>query len=82
MGGGAWNGRSETRHANRHPAILGGGGCQGLQFEARRRPCRIAGFALVTAYHHRPGHGRVSPHFYNTEAEIDRFVEVLAGVSG
>ncbi|HSM61676.1 MAG TPA: aminotransferase class V-fold PLP-dependent enzyme [Longimicrobiales bacterium] len=27
---------------------------------------------------HRPGFVRVSPHFYNTEQEIDRFVEVLA----
>lgn len=27
---------------------------------------------------HRPGHVRVSPHFYNTPEEIDRFVEVLA----
>jgi len=27
---------------------------------------------------HRPGHVRISPHFYNTEAEIDRCVEVLA----
>ena len=28
---------------------------------------------------HRPGHVRVSPHFYNTEGEVDRFVEALAG---
>jgi selenocysteine lyase/cysteine desulfurase len=28
---------------------------------------------------HRPGHVRVSPHFYNTVEELDRFVEVLAG---
>lgn len=28
---------------------------------------------------HRPGFVRVSPHFYNTEDEIDRCVEVLAG---
>lgn len=27
---------------------------------------------------HRPGHVRISPHFYNTEAEIDRCVEALA----
>jgi len=27
---------------------------------------------------HRPGYVRVSPHFYNTEAEIDRCVDVLA----
>ena len=26
---------------------------------------------------HRPGHVRVSPHFYNTEAELDAFVEGL-----
>jgi selenocysteine lyase/cysteine desulfurase len=26
---------------------------------------------------HRPGHVRVSPHFYNTEEEIDRFLEVM-----
>jgi len=28
---------------------------------------------------HRPGHVRVSPHFYNNVEELDRFVEVLAG---
>lgn len=28
---------------------------------------------------HRPGHVRVSPHVYNTEAEVDALVEVLAG---
>jgi selenocysteine lyase/cysteine desulfurase len=28
---------------------------------------------------HRPGFVRVSPHFYNTEDEVDRCVEVLAG---
>jgi selenocysteine lyase/cysteine desulfurase len=28
---------------------------------------------------HRPGHVRVSPHFYNTEEELDRCVEALAG---
>jgi selenocysteine lyase/cysteine desulfurase len=28
---------------------------------------------------HRPGHVRVSPHVYNTEEELDRCVEVLAG---
>jgi kynureninase len=27
----------------------------------------------------RPGYVRVSPHFYNTEAEVDRVVDVLAG---
>lgn len=27
---------------------------------------------------HRPGYVRVSPHFYNTEAEVDRCVEILA----
>jgi selenocysteine lyase/cysteine desulfurase len=27
---------------------------------------------------HRPGFVRVSPHFYNTEEEVDRFVEALA----
>jgi selenocysteine lyase/cysteine desulfurase len=26
----------------------------------------------------RPGHVRVSPHFYNTEEEIDRVVDALA----
>ncbi|MFW6078906.1 MAG: aminotransferase class V-fold PLP-dependent enzyme, partial [Gemmatimonadota bacterium] len=30
---------------------------------------------------HRPGHVRVSPHFYNTEDEVDRVVEALAGVA-
>jgi selenocysteine lyase/cysteine desulfurase len=28
---------------------------------------------------HRPGHVRVSPHFYNTVVELDRCVEALAG---
>ncbi len=28
---------------------------------------------------HRPGHVRVSPHFYNTDEELDRCVEALAG---
>jgi selenocysteine lyase/cysteine desulfurase len=31
---------------------------------------------------HRPGFVRVSPHFYNTEDEVDRCVEVLAGGEG
>ena len=31
---------------------------------------------------HRPGHVRVSPHFYNTEAEVDRCVEALASGPG
>jgi selenocysteine lyase/cysteine desulfurase len=26
---------------------------------------------------HRPGYVRVSPHFYNTDEELDRFVELL-----
>ncbi len=38
----------------------------------------LAGKGIIVD--HRPGHVRVSPHFYNTEAEIDRFVEVLAGI--
>ena len=29
----------------------------------------------------RPGYVRVSPHFYNTHDELDRFVDVLAGRS-
>ncbi|MDH5759861.1 MAG: aminotransferase class V-fold PLP-dependent enzyme [Gemmatimonadota bacterium] len=28
---------------------------------------------------HRPGFVRISPHFYNTEEEVERFVEVLRG---
>lgn len=31
---------------------------------------------------HRPGFVRVSPHFYNTEQEIDRCVDALASYSG
>lgn len=31
---------------------------------------------------HRPGYVRVSPHFYNTEVEVDRCVEVLAAYGG
>ena len=30
----------------------------------------------------RPGYVRVSPHFYNTHDEVDRFVDVLAGRTG
>lgn len=29
---------------------------------------------------HRPGFVRVSPHFYNSEEEVDRCIEVLAGI--
>ncbi len=31
---------------------------------------------------HRPGHVRVSPHFYNHEDDVDRFVDVLAQYPG
>ena len=31
---------------------------------------------------HRPGHIRVSPHFYNTEEEVDHFLDTLAGFPG
>jgi selenocysteine lyase/cysteine desulfurase len=31
---------------------------------------------------HRPGHVRVSPHFYNTQAEIEFFVETLKSFPG
>jgi kynureninase len=31
---------------------------------------------------HRPGHVRVSPHFYNTVEELDRFVEALVRTGG
>lgn len=31
---------------------------------------------------HRPGHVRVSPHFYNTEEEVDFFLERLKGYRG
>jgi selenocysteine lyase/cysteine desulfurase len=31
---------------------------------------------------HRPGHVRVSPHFYNTEEELDRCVQALSGTRG
>jgi kynureninase len=27
---------------------------------------------------YRPGHVRVSPHFYNTEDEVERCIEILA----
>lgn len=30
---------------------------------------------------HRPGHVRVSPHFYNTEGEVAHFLQVLSGFS-
>jgi selenocysteine lyase/cysteine desulfurase len=37
--------------------------------------------AVVSLRHNRAGkaHLRFSPHFYNTEAEIDRVVELIAG---
>lgn len=31
---------------------------------------------------HRPGHVRVSPHFYNTDEEVERLVEVLVSFRG
>ncbi len=31
---------------------------------------------------HRPGFVRISPHFYNTEEEIDRCVDALSGFAG
>jgi selenocysteine lyase/cysteine desulfurase len=31
---------------------------------------------------HRPGHIRVSPHFYNTEEEVGHFLDTLAGFAG
>ena len=37
----------------------------------------LAGKGIIVD--HRPGHVRVSPHFYNTEEEIDVFLEALAG---
>lgn len=37
----------------------------------------LAGRGIIVD--HRPGHVRVSPHFYNTEEELDRCVEALAG---
>ncbi len=36
----------------------------------------LAGEGIIVD--HRPGHVRVSPHFYNTEEDVDRFVEALA----
>lgn len=36
----------------------------------------LAGNGIIVD--HRPGHVRVSPHFYNTEDELDRFLESLA----
>lgn len=38
---------------------------------------RLAGLGIIVD--HRPGHVRISPHFYNTEDEIDRCVAALAG---
>lgn len=40
----------------------------------------LASHDIIVDY--RPGFVRVSPHFYNTEAEVDRCVEVLAGYEG
>jgi selenocysteine lyase/cysteine desulfurase len=31
---------------------------------------------------HRPGHVRASPHFYNTEEDVDRFLQVLGSFPG
>ena len=38
---------------------------------------RLAELGIIVD--HRPGHVRVSPHFYNTTDEIDRCVDALAG---
>ncbi len=40
----------------------------------------LAAHGVIADY--RPGHVRLSPHFYNTEDEIDRGVEVLASYRG
>jgi len=40
----------------------------------------LAGEGIIVD--HRPGHVRISPHFYNTVAELDRVVEVLASYGG
>ena len=40
----------------------------------------LAANGIVVDY--RPGHVRLSPHFYNTTDELDRCIEVLAGYSG
>jgi kynureninase len=38
----------------------------------------LAEHGVIVDY--RPGHVRFSPHFYNTEADIDRSIEVLSGL--
>ncbi len=40
----------------------------------------LAGRGIIVD--HRPGHVRVSPHFYNTEEELDRCVQALAAYRG
>lgn len=40
----------------------------------------LADHGIIVDY--RPGHVRVSPHFYNTEEEVERCVEVLAAFKG
>ena len=40
----------------------------------------LAANGIIVDY--RPGHVRLSPHFYNTTDELDRCIEVLAGYSG
>ena len=40
----------------------------------------LAANGVIVDY--RPGHVRISPHFYNSEEEIDRCVEVLASFGG
>jgi kynureninase len=40
----------------------------------------LAANGVIVDY--RPGYVRFSPHFYNTDAEIDRSIEVLAGFGG
>jgi kynureninase len=41
---------------------------------------RLADHDIIVDF--RPGYVRVSPHFYNTHDELDRFVDVLAGGHG
>ncbi|MBX9624173.1 MAG: aminotransferase class V-fold PLP-dependent enzyme [Gemmataceae bacterium] len=49
----------------------------GRDAEAVRRACRAAGVAVAA----RAGRVRVSPHAYNTFSELDRFVEVVRGMT-
>ncbi len=48
--------------------------------QAREAVAHLDDLGIIVDY--RPGHVRISPHFYNTEEEVDQVVEALAAFKG